>query len=193
MTFIYLVSAGRVEEDIIESVETALGRAFRIATRRIDPLEEPEYAHDPQRRQYASHLILGRLQGVLPRDAVRLLALTEKDLFVPILSFVFGQAQLQGQVAIISLARLRQEFYGLAPARSLLHMRAGKEALHEIGHTFGLVHCPDRTCAMSLSTNIRQVDGKKMEFCPGCEVLIRESTKMILKRSAGLDCAEGKR
>ncbi len=187
MTFLYLVSAGPVEDDIIESVETALGRAFGIATRRIEPLEVPAHAHDPQRSQYASHLILSRLLEVVPRDAVRLLALTEKDLFVPILSFVFGQAQLQGQVAIISLARLRQEFYGLTPTKSLLHTRAIKEALHEIGHTFGLVHCPDRTCAMSLSTNIRQVDGKKMEFCRSCEILVRESTRMILKGTAGSD------
>jgi len=193
VTFIYLVSAGPVEEDITESVETDLGRAFGFATRRIDPLEEPAYAYDPRRRQYASSLILGRLMGMIPRDAIRLLALTEKDLFIPVLSFIFGQAQLQGQVAIVSLARLRQEFYGLAPVKSLLRARAGKEAIHEVGHTLGLVHCPDRTCAMSLSTNIRQVDIKRMEFCSSCDILVRESAKMIQKKTAGSDCAEGKR
>ncbi len=70
-----------------------------------------------------------------------MLALTGRDLFVPVLTFVFGQAQLGGRVAVVSLARLRQEFYGMAPNGEILMERAVKEALHETGHTFGLVHC----------------------------------------------------
>jgi archaemetzincin len=71
-------------------------------------------------------------------------------------------------VAAISLARLRQEFYGQPPNREILLQRALKEALHETGHMFGLVHCADRNCAMSLATNIRHIDAKRAEFCAGC-------------------------
>jgi len=116
-----------------------------------------------------------------PRDAIRLLALTERISSFPT-QLHFRAGPIAGQVAIVSLARLRQEFYGLAPVKSLLRARAGKEAIHEVGHTLGLVHCPDRTCAMSLSTNIRQVDIKRMEFCSSCDILVRESAKMIQKR-----------
>jgi archaemetzincin len=87
---------------------------------------------------------------------------------------VFGQAQLGGQVALISLARLRQEFYGMPQNRALFLGRALKEAVHELGHTFVLTHCPEGECPMSLSTNIRQVDGKRATFCASCAAAVRE-------------------
>ena len=93
-----------------------------------------------------------------------MLAVTDRDLFIPVLTFVYGHAQLGGRVAVVSLARLRQEFYGMAPNHELLLERAAKEALHESGHTFGLVHCADRSCAMSLATNIRQIDDRQAAF-----------------------------
>jgi archaemetzincin len=104
----------------------------------------------------------------VPGDAGKLLAVTERDLFVPVLTFVFGQAQLGGRAAVVSLARLRQEFYGLEPNRECFLERAAKEALHETGHLFGLVHCADRSCAMSLATNVRQIDTKQAAFCAPC-------------------------
>jgi hypothetical protein len=78
------------------------------------------------------------------------------------------------QVAVLSLARLRQEFYGLPPNRPLFLMRIRKEVLHELGHTAGLTHCDDRLCTMALSTNIQQLDAKGSDFCDGCSVLLRE-------------------
>jgi len=93
---------------------------------------------------------------------------------VPMLTFVFGQAQLGGRVAIVSLARLRQEFYGLPADPILVRERAVKEALHEMGHAFGLVHCVDPLCAMSLSTQVEQVDAKLPDVCPSCRTLLRE-------------------
>jgi archaemetzincin len=76
---------------------------------------------------------------------------------------------LGGRIAVISLARLRQEFYGLAPDRDIFLQRAFKEALHETGHMFGLVHCADAACAMSLATNVRHIDRKHAAFCAPCK------------------------
>ena len=95
--------------------------------------------------------------------------MTERDLYIPVLTFVFGQAQLGGRVGVVSFARLRQEFYGLAPNREVFLERAHKEALHEAGHLFGLVHCPERKCAMSLATTVRQIDMKDDAFCDACQ------------------------
>ena len=106
--------------------------------------------------------------GAVPADAGKLLAVTERDLFIPVLTFVFGQAQLGGRVGVVSFARLRQEFYGLAPNREVFLERAYKEALHETGHLFGLVHCAERKCAMSLATTVRQIDLKDDAFCAAC-------------------------
>ena len=94
--------------------------------------------------------------------------MTEADLGIPMLTFLFGQAQLDGPIALISLCRLRQEFYGMPPDEALLHERIVKEMLHELGHTFGLTHCGDGNCAMSLSTHIEFVDAKSARYCARC-------------------------
>jgi archaemetzincin len=102
-----------------------------------------------------------------PPDA-KVLGISERDLFIPMLTFVFGQAQMDGQYALVSTARLRQEFYGLPGMDPLLDQRLIKEACHELGHAFGLAHCGNAACPMSLSTTIRHVDSKSTEYCDGC-------------------------
>jgi archaemetzincin len=94
-----------------------------------------------------------------------------------VLTFVFGQAQLGGRTGVVSLARLRQEFYGLPPDRAVFAGRAVKEALHETGHMFGLVHCAERGCAMSLATNVRQIDTKQAAFCAPCTARLRRGAR----------------
>jgi archaemetzincin len=84
------------------------------------------------------------------------------------LSFLFGQAQLEGSVAVISLCRLRQEFYGLPADAELLRQRVVKETLHELGHTFGLTHCHEPKCVMSLATHVGLVDQKAERYCTRC-------------------------
>jgi archaemetzincin len=149
---------------------------FGVPVRELE-LPGVEFAFDAGRNQYGSIPVLEMLSRRSPADALKLLAVTERDLFIPVLTFVFGHAQLGGRVAVISLARLRQEFYGLAPDREVFLERASKEALHETGHTFGLVHCVERRCAMSLSTSIRQIDLKDAVFCPSCAARLRRTSR----------------
>ena len=103
-----------------------------------------------------------------PGRASRVLGVTEVDLAIPMLSFLFGQAQLDGPIAVVSLCRLRQEFYGLPADESLLRERTSKEVLHELGHTFGLAHCSERKCVMSLATHVDLVDAKVERYCARC-------------------------
>ena len=127
------------------------------------------------------------LRALLERPATdggRLLGVTERDLFVPVLSFVYGQAQLRGRVAVISLARLRPEFHGLRPDPEVLARRAVKEAVHEIGHTFGLVHCLDRRCPMALSLGLDDLDFKTAAPCANCTALLAEGLA-VPERSPG--------
>jgi archaemetzincin len=90
------------------------------------------------------------------------------DLYLPILTFVFGEAQLEGACAVVSAHRLRQETYGLPPDQMLLRERLLKEAVHELGHTFGLTHCADRSCVMASPHSVEWIDLKTAEFCPSC-------------------------
>ncbi len=184
MRFVYLTSIGVADEEVLDAVEACLRPTFGFEMRRSPPLPEPEYACDTRSGQYNSSLIVKELFRRCPADAVRFLGITEKDLFIPMLTFVFGQAQLEGTAAVISLARLRQEFYQMPPNRELLKARAVKEARHEMGHTFGLVHCPERACAMSLALNIQQLDLKGSSFCTSCEVSLREKTTMLQRAAA---------
>ena len=100
--------------------------------------------------------------------------MTSTDLFIPILEFVFGEAQLGGRRAILSTFRLRQEFYGLPPDTDLMAERAVKEALHEWGHALGLRHCPRYDCAMHASHSIELLDLKGNGYCAQCAGQLRE-------------------
>jgi len=167
MKFFYVGATPEVEREAFEAVRDRMAAEFGVPVRER-PLPEVDFAFDPGRRQYGSGAVLEMLMQNCPQDALKLLAVTERDLFIPVLTFVYGHAQLGGRVAAVSLARLRQEFYGLPANRQVFVERALKEALHETGHTFGLVHCADRLCAMALSTNIAQIDRKRDAFCAAC-------------------------
>jgi archaemetzincin len=176
---VYTVTLGKVDGGALSAIELSLWQAFGVEVCGMPALEEPTYAYDQQRAQCNSTEVLREVLATATSDALRVLAVTEVDLFIPMLTFIFGQAQLNGRVAVLSLARLRQEFYELPPNGALLCARARKEAVHEIGHTFGLTHCADQSCPMSLSNTINHVDRKGEDLCGGCSLILEEQMKHI--------------
>ena len=106
----------------------------------------PSYA--PERRQHHATLLLATLLRHLPEPGGKIVGVTALDLFIPVLTFVFGQSQLDGSAAIVSTHRLYNEFYGLPANEDLLRARTLKEVVHEVGHAFGLVHCREQRCVM---------------------------------------------
>ena len=178
MSVLGLVPIGSPDAEVTLALERGLLEAFGLPVTTYPPLQEPSGALDAARGQWASTEFLRLLLKTRPPDTKRVLGLTRRDLFVPVLSFVFGQAQLNGPVAVVSFARLDQTFHGLPADHSLTAARALKEAVHELGHTFGLVHCTDPRCPMSLSIDIRQLDAKTARFCSSCAILLKESPEM---------------
>ena len=176
MRGIAVVPIGAADDEVLSAVEGAVAAAFGRDVARLSPIAEPAGAFDAGRGQWSAPEMLKALLPSRPSGTERVLGVTARDLFVPVLSFVFGQAQMDGPAAVISLARISQAFAGLPEDRALLLARARKEAVHELGHTFGLVHCPDPSCPMSLSTGVVQVDRKAESFCAGCAALVRERT-----------------
>lgn len=157
---------------LLRGLARCLGEAFGAPVEVRRPWFDPERCLDPERGQYNSTLLLAQLQGA-PGDAWRVLGVTGIDLFIPVLTYVFGEAQLPGRAAVISLHRLSPELYGLPPDEERLAGRAEKEAVHELGHTFGLVHCRQPGCVMGTSTYVEEIDLKSARFCDECLGMMR--------------------
>ena len=168
MSAVYLVAIGSVPSQILDWIEGTVSEWCPWPVRRLPPLGFPEGSYEAKRGQYKSVEIMKAVAQCTPADAARILGVTEGDLAIPTLTFVFGQAQLDGPVAVVSLSRLRQEFYGLPNDENVLRERVVKEVLHELGHTFGLTHCSESRCAMSLATHIGLVDNKEERYCARC-------------------------
>ncbi len=175
---VLVASVEPVDMEVLGAACDAVERYFQAVCYIEDPLAVPESAYDPHRGQYRSDVILGYLRLLIPKNVEKLIAITELDLFVPGLNFVFGQAALNGQEAVVSVARLRPEFYGQTPNTPLFLTRVRKEVIHEMGHLYGLDHCPDRSCVMTFSNSIVDVDAKGEDFCPRCRALLEERLKI---------------
>jgi archaemetzincin len=147
----------------LEHVRAHLERATGAAVGIWRSSERPPDAYDARRKQWSTARILAWLGRTGPPGKV--LAVTDQDLFIPILTFVFGEAQLNGRAAVVSTARLGEP--GLPDPRVALE-RLAKESVHEIGHCFGLVHCDVPGCVMGRSSSARDVDKKQGNFCTTC-------------------------
>jgi archaemetzincin len=164
---ILLVPVGEIDKKVIERLQSDLGKIFNKQVEAGQGMPHPDYAYNKKRNQYLSTAILKTLMEQKEYMAYgKVLGVVDQDLYVPELNFVFGEA---GQkAAVISLTRLRQEFYRLPQDQNLYHKRALTEAVHELGHTYGLGHCRNPHCVMFFSNSLTDTDRKGPEFCPEC-------------------------
>ncbi len=153
---------------MVQWLARALCEKFRMPAQIVSPPLDPAFALHAERQQYHSSEILAAMQSYVSDSTWRLLGITAEDLYIPILTFVFGEAQLGGSAAIVSYHRLQQEFYGLPADGDLLANRLLVESVHELGHTLRLVHCRDYQCAMAPSHSVEWIDVKDSGFCEDC-------------------------
>jgi archaemetzincin len=156
-------------------LERLAAEAARLlhASCQVEAQPQPvDFAYDVLRRQVWSTPVLARLQERRRPNGAVIVGVTELDLYVPVFTFVFGEAQLRGPAAIVSTHRLREEFYGMPADETTLIQRLLKELLHELGHTQGLRHCTDWNCVMSSAHTVERIDIRQPGFCSPCAALL---------------------
>lgn len=161
---IAIVPVGVVPLDVVGEVMTTVATNLHASTVLAPSIALAPSAFDPRRRQHHSTEILQTLAAVKRDEWERVLGIVDVDLYVPDLNFVFGEADMARGVALFSLARLRPGGSG-QNANRLFLKRAATEAIHELGHTYGLRHCRDPHCVMWFSNTLAESDRKGLAFC----------------------------
>jgi archaemetzincin len=178
---INIIPLSNINRDIIEYLQENLEKIFKKKTSVIYKISIPGDSYDQSRKQYNAESILDHLSKKLPLKNIRdvNLGLTDLDIFVPRLNFVFGLAVNFPRICLISTARLNPLFYSdlkissgeksgavylSRENRKIFNERILKEAVHEIGHTMGLGHCPDNKCVMYFSNTLLDTDIKNSNF-----------------------------
>jgi archaemetzincin len=154
-------------------LQKSIRQTFGLYSRIVTPSVNLEKAFDLKRLQYNSSQILLQMIAKPPSDALKIIGVVNVDLFIPVMTFVFGEAQLRGRASVVALHRLNDKFYGLPENDFLLTERLVKEAIHELGHNFGLLHCSNQDCVMAASTYVEDIDQKSPEMCVRCNEQLR--------------------
>jgi len=173
---LWWIDDGPPDEGLMEHARAHLEDAFHDEVALEAHPGAPEDAYDPRRGQHLSGRLLAWLASEDSAGAAnggRVVGVTERDLFIPILTFVFGEAQLGGRAAVASFARLRPP-PSTPRADALLRSRLAKECVHELGHTWGLRHCDRPRCVMGRWASVMDVDGKEGLFCADCRARMRD-------------------
>jgi len=176
---ILISPVGELSSELIEAVTGEIKQVFGFSTETNPILQDLSFALDDNRNQYHSTAILDRLAANLPPQVVRVLAIAQVDLFIPILTHVYGEAQLGGAACIVSTFRLNEGRSGINISQKYID-RIVKEAIHELGHTFNLRHCPEQTCIMHYCRNEEDVDRKSDQLCRYCIIMLEDEMKKLI-------------
>jgi archaemetzincin len=173
---ILLISQGNFEKDFLEKIAKDVEREYHSPVDLEESHIDLSGFYDPTRRQYDGNVLLKKIDSLYPVQSVKKVGLFRVDLFIPILTYIFGQATFRGSTGIASIYRLRNEQYGMRKDEALLLDRFSKVVIHELGHTFGLVHCLIPNCVMRSSTYVEDIDQKSHHLCGQCRDKIIQTT-----------------
>lgn len=183
---IAMAPLGEFAPALLDDLDTQIAAHFGCTTRRLALTGDLGFAFDALRRQYHSTAILDHLARLAPPQALKVLGIVQVDLFIPILTHVYGEAQLDGRAAVVSAYRLG-ECRSDRPVASVARERLVKETLHELGHTFNLRHCPEPSCLMHYCRSEEDVDRKEIQFCRYCRIMLADARRRTEDRGRTSD------
>jgi archaemetzincin len=181
MKLVHLLPVGKLDVSLLQDLRVAIPRSLPVACEILPSELDPNPSYHAERQQHHSSEILQRMQALVRPQDWRWLAIADVDLYIPILKYVFGEAQMGGPCAVVSIHRLRQEFYGLDRDDALLRQRLLKEAVHELGHTLDLRHCQDYSCVMASSHSVEWIDLRESTLCDSCRSQVESNASMAEK------------
>lgn len=174
-SMILLLPFGKIDDEVFSYLKSLLEKEFGNKVELGKPLSVPESAFNSNRGQYYATFLINLIMDKRELDRYeRILGIIDEDLYAAGLNFVFGEAG--AKAAVISLTRLKPSYYGLPEDRRLFLMRVATEAVHELGHTYGMGHCAYPYCVMYFSNNIADTDKKGAQFCERCRERLKEVT-----------------
>jgi archaemetzincin len=176
---IALTKMGRIPQTVLRVIAANIQALLEIPVEILPAMAIPEEAFQRHRCQYDAGLVLNYLARVAFPQHLRILAVTDVDLCTPILTFVFGQAELGLNLAVISDYRLKHMEEGVIAAEGIYYERLAKVALHELAHTFSLYHCETPKCLMRYSHGLRHLDELDIFFCERCSFALRQSLRNL--------------
>ena len=165
---ITLISFGYFEKGLLELIVDDVEREFSIPVKIREGYMALSEHYDLSRKQYNGNELLKVVDQRFGAETTKTLGLFNIDLFIPILTYIFGQAFLNGRCGIASIYRLSNERYGIKKDQTVFVDRIRKEVIHELGHTFGLIHCSNPSCVMRSSTYVEDIDQKDARLCDKC-------------------------
>lgn len=174
---IHILNGSTLAPEKLAQLAAKVERIFGTTTDVASASVSIDRAFDQSRGQHNSTALLVQLINVVSTQEEKNVLVVDVDLYIPVLTFVFGEAQLNGSAAVVSMHRLQNQFYGLPHDDNLAMQRLEKEIVHELGHTFGLFHCRQFECVMRSSTYVEEIDLKKTDPCEMCSTLLKEATQ----------------
>ena len=178
-----VIPLGRVNQVACAVAAANLQAILRLPCAQGPPRSLDQEAYLAVRRQYNAEKLLIALEADLPPGLIRV-GITDGDLCLPVLSYVYGQAMVGGRAALVSLHRLgggeRERV-----ARELLYERLAKVVCHEAAHALGLEHCREPGCLMRFSAGLDNLDALELHFCPACRVELARRRQALEQDGAG--------
>lgn len=169
-----IVPFGEVPEIALKVIAAHISDYLKLPSHILSSLEHPGYALDERRYQYDAGIIIETLESMPFKDYQKVVGVLALDLFIPIFTYVFGEARQGGKIALVSLFRLGKNPDGFSPPTSLVYERAAKVALHELGHLFDLLHCEHNRCLMHFSGSIEELDRQALYLCRYCSIYLKD-------------------